>query len=431
MNSRVLQTGAQSAAIKYLGLSRAFALSSALNTPAVMMPISILAQTAVMNIFTGLIWNMIDVIEDVVAVAARIKLVMPKVAPQTAPPSSPTFIAAIATGMVTSEISRTGVGIVPKVVVPITIVIAISIPSSVIVAALSFLLFFILHQLSYGFVRIVRHTYNSTKYRCCQELTKGGRWAIINRGNKSDDNGAVVMRIDKFISSQRTDLSRGDVKKLIRAGRVTADGAVVKSPEHKVSETAEVAVDGEVITYKEHIYLMLNKPQGYVCSAKEGSSPTVYELVPPQFRRRGLFPAGRLDKDTVGFVLMTDDGQLAHEMLSPVHHVPKTYIVTLEGPYREDYENSFAEGLVIDGGEKCLPAELSPVEGEDRVCRLVLHEGKFHQVKRMFEAVGNRVVFLQRVKIGGLDLCENLALGECLEIMHKDVEKLLAGAGTD
>ena len=160
------------------------------------------------------------------------------------------------------------------------------------------------------------------------------------------------MRIDKFISSQRTDLSRGDVKKLIRAGRVTADGAVVKSPEHKVSETAEVAVDGEVITYKEHIYLMLNKPQGYVCSAKEGSSPTVYELVPPQFRRRGLFPAGRLDKDTVGFVLMTDDGQLAHEMLSPVHHVPKTYIVTLEDPYREDYENSFAEGLVIDGGDE-------------------------------------------------------------------------------
>ena len=234
------------------------------------------------------------------------------------------------------------------------------------------------------------------------------------------------MRLDKYISSQRTDLSRSDVKKLIRAGKVTVGGKTASDPGMQVSETDEVTVAGERVDYREYLYIMLNKPAGYVCSAREGSSPIVYDLIPPELNRRGLFPAGRLDKDTEGFVLMTDDGQLAHDMLSPGKHVPKRYHVRLAEPYREEYAVRFAEGIVIDGGEKCLPAEAYPDENDPFAFTLILHEGKFHQVKRMAEAVGNRVVFLKRMSIGGLEMPPELGLGECLEIMHKDVEKLLA-----
>ena len=233
------------------------------------------------------------------------------------------------------------------------------------------------------------------------------------------------MRIDKFISSQRTDLSRADVKKLIRAGRVTADGKAVKNADMHVTENTAVCVDGAPIVYREHLYLMLNKPQGYVCSAREGKSPVVAELVPPELRRSGLFPAGRLDKDTEGFVLMTDDGALAHEMLSPVKHVPKTYFVRLEKPFREEYIPLFASGMTIDGGEVCLPAELTPDPEDPFACTLILHEGKFHQVKRMFAAAENHVCYLKRIRIGDLVLDPKLPLGGCLEIMHKDIKKLL------
>lgn len=233
------------------------------------------------------------------------------------------------------------------------------------------------------------------------------------------------MRIDKFITSQRTDISRSQVKKIIRAGRVTLDGEKVTAPDVQVTEKNIICVDGERIHYKEHIYIMLNKPQGYVCSAREGSSPTVYELIPDEYRRRGLFPAGRLDKDTEGFVLMTDDGALAHEMLSPTKHVPKTYFVKLARPCEPNYAQMFADGLVIDGGEKCKPAQFHADESDACACELILHEGKFHQVKRMFASLGNEVVYLRRTKIGNLEIDQNLPLGKCLEIMNKNVDKLL------
>lgn len=233
------------------------------------------------------------------------------------------------------------------------------------------------------------------------------------------------MRLDKYISSQRTDLSRSDVKKLVRAGKVAVNGAAAKKPEMNVDPADTVEVCGEVVGYKEHIYIMLNKPQGCICSTRAGRTPTVLELVPEELRRRGLFPAGRLDKDTEGFVLITDDGELAHNMLAPSRHVPKTYYVRLEKPYDPAYEALFAEGITIDGGEVCLPAECCADVDDPHACTLTLHEGKFHQVKRMFEAVGNRVVYLKRISIGGLALDPNLPLGDCLELMHKDVEKLL------
>ncbi|WP_124100773.1 pseudouridine synthase [Ruminococcus sp. Marseille-P6503] len=234
------------------------------------------------------------------------------------------------------------------------------------------------------------------------------------------------MRLDKFISSQRPDISRSMVKELCRKGMVSVNGQTVKKPDTHIDESrAEICVNGERISYREHLYIMLNKPRGVVCSSKGGRSRTVLEIIPEEYRRSGLFPAGRLDKDTEGFVLLTDDGELAHKMLSPKSHVPKTYFARLEKPWEEGYAEAFAGGMTIDGNEKCLPAEFKG--GKDPFeCTLVLHEGKFHQVKRMFQALGNRVVYLRRISIGSLPLDPDLPLGKCLEILHKDVEKLLA-----
>lgn len=236
---------------------------------------------------------------------------------------------------------------------------------------------------------------------------------------------AFAMRLDKFVSSQRNDISRSMVRELCRKGQVTVNGKVAKAADTKVSENDIVAVKGVEICYKKFVYIMMNKPQGVVCSTRDGESKTVLELVPPEMFREGLFPAGRLDKDTEGFVLLTDDGALAHRMLSPKTHVPKTYFVRLRDPWQENYAQAFAEGMTIDGGEKCLPAEFSASVNCPDECTVVLHEGKYHQVKRMFEKLGNKVVFLKRIKIGELPLDPDLPLGSCLEIMHKDVERLL------
>ncbi len=234
-----------------------------------------------------------------------------------------------------------------------------------------------------------------------------------------------MIRTDKFISSQLADISRSEAKALIRSGRVAVDGVTVRSPDTQITPQSVVTLDGKRITYKEHIYIMLNKPSGYVCSTKrEGGCPTVIELVPPYLKRKGLFAAGRLDKDTEGFVLITDDGELAHKMLAPSSHVPKTYFVRLEQPCGEDYEQRLAQGVDI-GGEICRPAVFAADKFDEKNCTLIIHEGKFHQVKRMFASLGNKVVYLKRTAIGALVLDPNLPLGECLEIMHKDVDKLL------
>ncbi len=233
------------------------------------------------------------------------------------------------------------------------------------------------------------------------------------------------IRLDRLISSQMPDVSRADVKKMCLKCRISVNGKLARRSDAHVDTDDEILLDGERVCYKEHIYIMLNKPQGVVCSTKDGESRTVIDLVPPHMRRKGLFPAGRLDKDTEGFVLLTDDGELAHKMLSPKSHVPKTYFVRLAQPWEESYETAFEQGMTIDGGEKCLPAQFTGSKENDRECTLVLHEGKFHQVKRMFKILGNEVVFLKRIAIGKMVLRQDLALGSCLEIMHKDVEKLL------
>lgn len=216
------------------------------------------------------------------------------------------------------------------------------------------------------------------------------------------------------------------IKELCKKGLISVDGKVIKKSDTNINEeTSQVMVNGEQIVYKKYVYIMLNKPQGVVCSTRDGVSQTVLDIIPDILLRKGLFPAGRLDKDTEGFVLLTDDGDFAHRMLSPKSHVPKTYFAILEKPWDKSYAQAFAEGMTIDGNEKCLPAEFYGLDNPYE-CRVILHEGKYHQVKRMFETLQNKVVFLKRTAIGSLELDANLELGKCLEIMHKDVEKLLS-----
>lgn len=231
------------------------------------------------------------------------------------------------------------------------------------------------------------------------------------------------MRIDKFVSEQGG-VSRSDAKAMIKRSQITVNGAAVKSADAKIDpERDRIVICGKEITYRKSMYIMLNKPDGVICATKDGLSETVLELLPEELRRKGLFPAGRLDKDTEGFVFITDDGALAHKMLSPKNHVEKEYIVTLEAPAQERYIELFASGMTIDGDEKCLPAKLTLTDDE-YIVRLVLHEGKFHQVKRMMQAVGNKVTHLKRVRMGGIELDPALKPGECREITAEELARL-------
>lgn len=221
-------------------------------------------------------------------------------------------------------------------------------------------------------------------------------------------------RLDKTLCSQST-VTRSEAGRMIRGGRVTVAGTVCRDPACRVDpETAAIAVDGCPLDYARHVYLMLNKPAGILCVSRDPKAPTVIDLLPEEYRRRGLFPAGRLDKDTHGLTLITDDGALAHRMLSPRHHVPKTYAVRLDKPVDDAAAALFCAGPVLADGTRCRPAELRFPDPDERTCaEVVIEEGKYHQIKRMFAAVGCTVVWLKRLRIGGLSLDESLPEGAC------------------
>ena len=229
-------------------------------------------------------------------------------------------------------------------------------------------------------------------------------------------------RIDKIIASQGQ-YSRSEVKKLVKSGRVTLDGSVIKSSDIKADpDKSDIAIDGKSIRYKKHIYIMLNKPQGVVSATDDRDHKTVIDLVPEELKRDGLFPAGRLDGDTVGFVLITDDGDFAHEILSPKNHIMKTYHATLQRPVTEDDIRAFSEGVELKDGTLCLEAEVRSLDSDAPMAEIKICEGKYHQVKRMFAALGNKVVFLKRVKMGGLSLDETLEEGQCREITPEELK---------
>ena len=231
------------------------------------------------------------------------------------------------------------------------------------------------------------------------------------------------IRLDKFIS-ERTEYSRSQIKELASRGSIIVDGITVKRPDVKIDpDLVAVTVDGQEVRAQRYSYILLNKPQGYVCSTDDKDGETVLKLIPPEMRKKGLFPAGRLDKDSIGALVLTDDGELAHRMLSPKHHIPKTYIVQLGRKFENNYINKFAEGLLLADGDACLPARVRQSENSDKLAFVELYEGKYHHVKRMFAAVGNHVELLMRISVGSLVLPEKLGIGESMEILPNDMFK--------
>ena len=229
-------------------------------------------------------------------------------------------------------------------------------------------------------------------------------------------------RLDKFLVSQSVG-SRKEVSKLIRTGRVLVNGVPCADSARKIDpETETVTLDGRKVTYKKHLYILMNKPAGVLSATEDSRQKTVLDLLPPALSRRGLFPAGRLDKDTTGLLLITDDGELAHRMLAPKSHVYKRYLARLERPVTQEDMDAFEKGVTY-GDLHFAPARLWAGE-EPNTAYTEIREGKFHQVKRMFEAVGNRVTDLTRVQIGSLKLPEELSPGEAREAAPEEIVRI-------
>ena len=211
------------------------------------------------------------------------------------------------------------------------------------------------------------------------------------------------MRLDRYIS-EALGLTRTQSKAMIQAGQVQVEGAVCKKADTQVTDGSRVSAGGKPLGHEEFVYLMLNKPKGVVSASTDKRDPTVVDLVGDAFPRRQLFPAGRLDKDSTGFVLLTDDGAFAHEILSPHHHVSKTYEVALDTPLTSIMVELFARGVTLADGETMKPARLIGDESDACRCTVVLTQGVYHQIKRMFGVFGAGVNELHRRAMGGLEL---------------------------
>lgn len=229
------------------------------------------------------------------------------------------------------------------------------------------------------------------------------------------------MRIDKYISNCGY-ASRKDVKKLIKNGVVTINGTVCKKAEQQVDENSEVCVEGNKLVYSEFVYLMINKPQGYISAVYDKKYPVVTDLVDEEYVHFEVFPVGRLDIDTEGLLILSNDGQFAHEMTSPKKNIYKRYFARLDKPMEEKDIEIFAGGMEFKEFT-AKPAKLEITDNPEEVY-IEIAEGKFHQVKRMCERVGKRVVYLKRVAIGGLTLDETLKIGQIKELTKEDLEKI-------
>ena len=232
-------------------------------------------------------------------------------------------------------------------------------------------------------------------------------------------------RIDKVLSNLGYG-SRSELKKICKNGLVKVNGKVINHPGVQVDvENDEIIFDGEKVTYKEFIYLMLNKPDGYISATFDKRDPIVLDLIDKEDLVFEPFPVGRLDKDTEGLLVLTNDGQLAHRVLSPKKHVPKTYYAKIEGVVTEDDIKAFAKGVTLDDGYETMPAELVILKSDEiSEIELTIHEGKFHQVKRMFESVDKKVIYLKRLSMGKLQLDKNLALGEYRELTDEEIKMI-------
>ncbi|MFV0497015.1 MAG: pseudouridine synthase [Candidatus Fimivivens sp.] len=232
-----------------------------------------------------------------------------------------------------------------------------------------------------------------------------------------------MIRLDKLISTAEG-ISRTDAKRLLSAGTVTVDNRTVKSGNEKVDPAHQlVLLKGTPIIFNAHIYILMNKPLGVVSSTNDPTSQTVLELLAPELQRKGLFPAGRLDKYTEGMLIITDDGDFAHRILAPKNHLPKVYDFELDAPIvNASLVEKFAQGVYLGGGQHASPSILEPLS--ETSGRVTIYEGIYHQVRRMFDQNGAKVIGLKRVCIGGLALDATLAAGESRLLLPRELEKL-------
>ena len=232
-----------------------------------------------------------------------------------------------------------------------------------------------------------------------------------------------MMRLDKFLCEMGVG-TRSEVKICLKKGQVTVNGEVVKKPETKIDENKDtICFLGQALAYEAVQYFLLNKPADCVTATRDNLSETVMSFL-PENRRDDLFPVGRLDKDTEGLLLITNDGQLAHELLSPKKHVDKTYFAVIDGEVKEEHKQLFLDGLDIGDEDLTLPAQLRILKsGETSEIELTIHEGRFHQVKRMFEAIGTKVTYLKRISMGPLTLGA-LQPGEVRHLTDEEIENV-------
>lgn len=233
-------------------------------------------------------------------------------------------------------------------------------------------------------------------------------------------------RLDKLLASTGR-WSRSQVKELVRQGRVRVDGSPAAKPEQKCAPEQTIQVDGAPVCLQEFVYIMMNKPAGLLSATEDSRQQTVLDLLDQPLRRRGLFPVGRLDKDTTGLLLLTDDGELAHRLLAPKSHVDKVYLARVDGQVDEEDVAAFRAGLTLDDGLVCLPAGLQPLEAG--WCLVTLQEGKFHQVKRMLALRGKPVLELKRLSMGPLQLDESLPAGGWRQLTQEETANLRVAAG--
>lgn len=237
-----------------------------------------------------------------------------------------------------------------------------------------------------------------------------------------------MMRLDKYLADCGIG-TRKEIKKLIRTGQVKVLGTDRPVPELKIDEnTAKVFVDGKSVIYRKYVYLMLNKPSGYISATWDKHRPVVVDLVPEEYSHFEVFPVGRLDIDTVGLCILTNDGELSHRLLSPAKHIPKRYFAVVDGELFESDAEAFSEGMDL-GDFIAKPSVLKILKSTEKEseAEVEIFEGKFHQVKRMFEKVGKNVVYLKRTAMNKLDLDESLAEGEIRELTQDELELLTDG----
>ena len=237
-----------------------------------------------------------------------------------------------------------------------------------------------------------------------------------------------TLRIDKFLSECGL-ASRKEAAKAAKCGGVTVNGETVKDlSRHIDPESDRVTFLGREVNYRKFVYILLNKPEGYVSATEDKEHPFVTELLPEEYRRMGLFPVGRLDKDTVGLMLLTNDGQNAHRLLSPKHHVEKEYRFTCKVPLAPNAEEIFKNGITLSDGYECKSAAL--LSDEDRLGgRITLTEGKYHQIKRMLAAIDNRILTLERIRFASIPLPDTLARGEWRHLSRDEIDSLLSKEG--